>query len=454
MKSYLEMALALLLVCAAPSLAQYIGSGRPWAATRSVADSTRLDSVAAAGEAEDTLLHARIDSVRDNTGGGGSGAPALDTLFYDYILGFTVADSLRAGGYSKFIRLGGTQADTSDADTLIWCIDQLKASGGDIYICGTPADTIWWYYAGTSYDSLPTAGGIDGIVTVDGDGMDKVIHAHIANTNIPFEWTVDRHAGVGSGSLIWRNQQFYNLIGSNYQATRVRSGRVEIYDSRVINSWYYHQQDAAVTTHDSVNLYQRVVFGSAAMTTEGGHQAGAGAYINVTDCTGFYEAADNRHTSLNITACVFAKVKLIQSNNGVQTNIVGNRMNFISTGTEGIQLGSTKAHIQGNVFIAPADGSVPYMISGTSGEASITGNSLYDGGLNVGRSSGNYIYSAATGWLNPTASGYSMGNVYSFCTTAININGGINAVVHGNVYRVCTTDLSGTPVTNTDNSSF
>ena len=79
MKSYLEVALALLLVCAASSPAQYIGGGRPWTAARSVADSTRLDSVATASEAEDTTLHARVDSVRDNASGGGDGSTVSDT---------------------------------------------------------------------------------------------------------------------------------------------------------------------------------------------------------------------------------------------------------------------------------------------------------------------------------------------------------------------------------------
>ncbi len=105
MKLFLKMSLTLLLLYAAPATAQYIGSSRPLGRAqtldslaakadtqavrvleqradsdstridtleqRSIVDSTRLDSVAVASAAADTLLDARIDSVRDNTGSGG-----------------------------------------------------------------------------------------------------------------------------------------------------------------------------------------------------------------------------------------------------------------------------------------------------------------------------------------------------------------------------------------------
>ncbi len=481
MKSYLEMALALLLVCAAPSLAQYIGSSRPLggrqtldslaakADTQSVrileqrvdSDSIRLDSVATASAAQDTLLDARIDSVRDNpSGGGGGGAPALDTLIYDYILGFTAADSQRAGGYSRFIMLGGTQADTSDSDTLIWCIDQLKASGGDIYVCGTSADTIWWYKGGTAYDSLPTAGGIDGTITVTGDGKDKTIfRGGPSGSYSIFKFTADRHAGVGGAALRFRNLQFYAGKNDWFPTMIVDLGRVEIEQCRLIKTWWEHYNNAAGSAAgDSTLLIQNCVFGTPDFSTPGEVMGYNAAHVIVMNSTGYFSTIESRMGSsgtYTISGNVFRKVKSIQAGTGGGWwYIIGNKMTFINTTYEAINVAGNYAKILGNVFIGPSDDSVPYAVTNTESFSSLVGNDFWYCGASTSNANGNNFYDSATGWRAGNNSSYAIGNSFQNCTTAIDINAKTTVVLHGNVYRTCTTDVSGTPGTDTDNNSL
>ncbi|MBW7996023.1 MAG: hypothetical protein FVQ81_05500, partial [Candidatus Glassbacteria bacterium] len=86
MRGIKKIVLVLLLGLSAAAQAQYIGTSRPLGAqemldslsarldtARFSADSLRLDSLEAASATEDTDLHTRIDSVRDNPSGGGSG---------------------------------------------------------------------------------------------------------------------------------------------------------------------------------------------------------------------------------------------------------------------------------------------------------------------------------------------------------------------------------------------
>lgn len=515
MKLFFKMSLTLLLLYAAPATAQYIGSSRPLGRAqtldslaakadtqsvrvleqradsdsaridtleqRSIVDSTRLDSVAVASAAEDTLLenkaeadsgylHTRIDSVRDNAGGGGGGgATPLDTLFYDYILGFTAIDSQRAGGYSKYIDLDGsiTAADSNDADTLIWCIDQIKATGGRIYICGTPADTIYWFAGASFHDSLPSSGGIDGTIIIDADGMDRVIHTIKDKTGYSFYWTADRHAGIGGAKLIWRNQQFFNqrqgYTGANYVAFHGLHGSQTFQNCRLIHT-VLSQGGGSVATAagDSTLMVENCVMGSYDLSSPGGVGGLAEGHVIVRNCTGNFAMPDTRTGTTGrifISGNVFRRCREITAGgtNSGFWEISNNIIHFYdgSGAYEGITMGSTnRVRLFFNQLYGPSDGSVANLVQ-SSHSYTNTDNNYYEyGGFSGGKATNSTFMWSATGVIASGNSGYFKNNHFHICTTGLNVNGKTGLVVDGNVFAGCTTDISGSPAVDTDNNSL
>ncbi|MFH1071096.1 MAG: hypothetical protein V1794_15865 [Candidatus Glassbacteria bacterium] len=414
-------------------------------------DSAKIDTTAIRPGTNTTVNKffsgGKLDSLKINATGGGGGIP-YDTTLYNYVLG-TVVDSALFGGFSKFIKVTAGRNDSTAADTLKWCIDQIKATGGTILIALSSADTMFWY--DTDRDSLPTIGGIAKPVYIMGLGKDITFWSALDETSIAFNFTANRHCGTGNGFLEISGITIRSYLNSYTTGNFVKFylvGRSFIRNCRFVNAFFQERLLTGIGA-DSVMTVENCEFGLAD-ATEGTVAAIGGGVLRIINCSGFIEIPDTRCT-LEITGCNF-RVKEIYDNSTVQIlRLTGNRFQLINNGTyEGIG-GSWAAYATGNYF--KGDDAVDI---GASQKSYFSGNVFEDCGLSAfyGMAAGNTFISSGTGIVFAGISSASTANNFYGCTTAININSQSGIVCHGNASWDCPTDISGTPATNTDNTAW
>ena len=512
LKKYVQlmalMALPIFILIVGSLEGQYLGSQRPWTGQQSAdslgkkadtkvtnqlqaeLDSTQdsLDVVYADVDANRTSIDSVADSLAavlgriidksrfgtdadlnaivdgdslylEFIGNAGGGVPAIDTTFYDYVIGWSNTGTF-PGDYSNAIDLLGLN-DSLGGDTLVWCIRQLEAGGNILILSGDSLHV----YAG---DSLTATEGdtITGLVRINGLGKHQSIITGVDNASSVPGGLFFREAFNG-GKLVFKD---LGIIWTSAAEVPDHYGAVITF-ARNLHAEF-----------DNCFLFRKAVTASWITAT------GTDSSLVYNDCEvdewmAYYQSSNYRWFIVhnNCKGYIYydnayysnpCKMYKFYNNCDFETRIFGGAdsyqgpLLFITGCTFRQREGLTAPLMYRNGQWARIQGSTFWFASTNTSNnfveiwyGAVTGCTFYDGGVNVqgGYASiqGCHFLSGSIGVDVDQDYVSIQGCRFKSNTTAIDIAAGADScVVLSNVGAGNTTNINGTPRTDSDNHWF